>query len=112
MIMIARQVVPQFGFAITMAGRDFGSGREEELMGEFLGLETSYCIITSLFFDTMAWSVHVLVPYICMIEPDLYSTRTAPIYCIPKRPSQVPGPMLRESEKDRKPTGLTESNLL
>ena len=48
--MIARQVVPQFGFAITMAGRDFGSGREEELMGEFLGLETSYCIITSLFF--------------------------------------------------------------
>lgn len=36
--MIARRVVPQFCFAITMTGLDFGSGREEELMGESLGL--------------------------------------------------------------------------
>jgi len=51
MIMIARQVVPHC-FAITMTGRDFGSEREEELMGESLGLETRsrYCTVTSLFF--------------------------------------------------------------
>ena len=61
MIMIARRVVvPQFCFAITMTGRGFGSEREEELMGESLGLETRYCTVTSLFFDMVAWSRHAL----------------------------------------------------
>jgi hypothetical protein len=47
----------------------------------------------------VAWSVHA---HICTFAFDLYAIRTAPIYCIPKRPSRVPGPMLQESEKDRR----------
>jgi hypothetical protein len=115
MIMIARRLVPQFGFAITIAGRDFGSGREEEVMGEFLGLETSYCTITSFFFDTVAWSVHALVPYICMIEPDLYATRTAPITVYPNVRAKYLGQCCEKEkriEEERDPTGLTKSNSL
>ena len=62
MIMIARRVVPQIGFATTMTptGRDFGSGRENPF-----GLETGHPALSPrFFFDMVVWSVHALVLYI------------------------------------------------
>jgi hypothetical protein len=65
MITIARRMVQQICFAITMTGQDFGSGGQEELMA-LARLERGTALSPLFFFDAEEWSVHASVLYICI----------------------------------------------
>jgi hypothetical protein len=109
--MIARRVVPQFCFAITMTGRDFGSGREEDLIGESLGLERGTAP-SPLFFSTW-WHGACMHTFV-----HLHSTCTPsaprPSIVYPNVRAEYLGQCCKKAKKieeERKPTELTESNL-
>ena len=119
MIMIARRVVPQIGFATTMTrtGRDFGSGRENPF-----GLETGYCSCHLAFFrhggmERACISPVYLVLYICtrlVRHPHRAHSLYTVLYSQTSEPSTWANAArkAKKVEVERKPTELTESNLL